>query len=469
VNVPIAHSDVDLCFKIRAAGKRCVYTPFTTMNHVGHASIGASEIIVSAPRDKSTAFLLQRWGAFTTHDPFFPDNMRDWLFADSPTSIRMFAQNNPSWSGSKLDLLLVSHDLTFSGAPLLLLHLAKWCMTNGYFVTMIAPADGPLRKKIVDAGIPLIIDSLIATGHESFGRLMRHFDVVVANTVRTPSAITTARREGVPVAWYMHETDVGEYYLARDMRVRAALPLANLLLAASERSLSIFRPFVTCPVFRLKTGCPDVVLEVKETPISDGTVRFVILGTLERRKGQDVLLEAVRLLKPSFATRSIFEVVGSGLDEEFIAKLRETARSLANVRLHPQVDHHAALRWAARSDVVVCASRDESMPLAILEAMSLGKTIISTAVGGIPDYLTDNVTALLVAPENATELARAIERVIVHRAEALQLGKNARAMFADDLMLDRYGRDFVELISTLAPAVASNRAEKGASPRECVN
>src|SRR5205085_2908552 len=154
-----------------------------------------------------------------------------------------------------------------------------------------------------------IIDPLISTGHESFGRLIRNFDAVVANTVRSPSAIPAARRENVPVAWYMHETDVGEYYLQRDGRVRAALPLANLIFAASERSLSIFRPYAACPLRKLISGCPDVRSQVKPEPRSDDRFHFLLLGTIERRKGQDILVDAIRRLDPELAQRAVFDVV----------------------------------------------------------------------------------------------------------------------------------------------------------------
>src|SRR5204863_6502033 len=64
VNTPIAHSDMDLCFKVREAGLRCVYTPYATLRHAGHASIGVEEVQTPTkrkPRDKASIFLLKRW------------------------------------------------------------------------------------------------------------------------------------------------------------------------------------------------------------------------------------------------------------------------------------------------------------------------------------------------------------------------------------------------------------------------
>ncbi|HEY2615621.1 MAG TPA: glycosyltransferase, partial [Chthoniobacterales bacterium] len=80
VNTPIAHSDIDLCFKIRESGMRCVYTPYATLSHAGHLSISVEEKKkIARRRDKASIYLLKRWPRYTTHDPYFPDNMRDWL------------------------------------------------------------------------------------------------------------------------------------------------------------------------------------------------------------------------------------------------------------------------------------------------------------------------------------------------------------------------------------------------------
>src|SRR5205823_11980614 len=109
VNTPIAHSDLDLCFKIREAGLRCVYTPFVTMKHRGHASIGTVVDEQKMPsRSKASVYLLKRWAGYACHDPYYPANIRDWLYTDSPTPIRMWGRNAPRVTATKADLLFVS-------------------------------------------------------------------------------------------------------------------------------------------------------------------------------------------------------------------------------------------------------------------------------------------------------------------------------------------------------------------------
>ena len=87
---------------------RCVYTPFVTMTHRGHASIGARSTRQkkSRARNEASIFLLKRWPAYTGRDPYFPDNVRDWLYADSPTPIRMWTHDQANAIAKKGDLLL---------------------------------------------------------------------------------------------------------------------------------------------------------------------------------------------------------------------------------------------------------------------------------------------------------------------------------------------------------------------------
>ena len=69
------------------------------------------------------------------------------------------------------------------------------------------------------------------------------------------------------------------------------------------------------------------------------------------------------------------------------------------------------LRLLAASDVFVLASRHEGLPVALMEATSMGLPIVATRVGGVPGVLTDELDALLVPPGQPDSLAQAIERL----------------------------------------------------------
>ena len=84
---------------------------------------------------------------------------------------------------SKADLLFVSHDLSWSGAPLILFQIAKWCKETGFFVTAMSPKGRSAARKIPRSGIPLLVDPLIVTGHPSFTAFAQGFDCVIASTI----------------------------------------------------------------------------------------------------------------------------------------------------------------------------------------------------------------------------------------------------------------------------------------------
>ena len=451
VNTPIAHSDIDLSFKVREAGLRCVYTPYATLSHAGHASIGVEEEKEAVkPRDKASIYLLKRWPHYTTHDPYFTDNMRDWLYSDSPTPLRMMARDRPAPLDSSPDLLFVSHDLSLSGAPMMLFHAATWCQRNGIFALVIAPEDGPLREKLTAEGISVIIDPLVETGHESFARLARDFDCVIANTIRSGAVVRALKGENVPIAWWVHEPgSVGEHYLREDAKLRAAVPFADLLFAPSESTATVYRRYTDQPVKCLRNAIPDPGPGgVRDNAATPRPLRFLLLGSVEPRKGQDVFVEALALLPAELQQAAQFQIAGRVLDPDFWPKVEAVARHVRNFSVKGALNHAEAIELMREADVIVSPSRDEAMPtVTILEAMGLGKALITTIVGGALEVLVEGENALLVRPEAPDVLAAAIRRLIEDPALAGELGKKARATYEKNFTMERFGQEFRQLIA----------------------
>jgi GT2 family glycosyltransferase/glycosyltransferase involved in cell wall biosynthesis len=476
VNTPIAHSDLDLCFKVREAGMRCVYTPFATMIHHGHVSIGAEKQAGDVRvADKSSIFLLQRWADFTCQDPYFTNNMRDWLYRDSPQPIRMFASRNFVSSNSGRNLLLISQDLSLTGAPIMVSHLAKWCKAQGMFVVVMSPADGPLRDTLVDADIPLIIDPLLATGyeaftkfgchlpvksHRSFTRFARDFDCIVASTIFAAPLIRDASNEAIPHIWWIQEGLVGNHYLNKYSVLPRVIGLAELIITPDTGSRRIYQGFARRPIRVLPYGIPDVAQgrdrreEQPERPL-----RFLLLGTIEQRKGQQTLLEAVRRLPPDVLDRSEFLIVGRPNDAKLAAEVRTAAEGSLHIRFRETVAHNDALALIGETDVMLCASSDETGPLTLIEAMALGKAILSTKVGVVGENLIAEEDALFVEPGDAAGLAVAIQRLVRDPKVLRKLATNARNAYEQYFGLDRFGKGFLGVLEE-AIGIGNPRRER---------
>ena len=448
-NVPIAHSDLDLSFKIRAAGMRCVYTPFVTMRHRGHASIGVEETIAPARApEKVSIFLLKRWPQYTCYDPYFPPNVRDWIYADSPTPIRMSAPNEPWKSETRADLLFVSHDLSWSGAPMILLQLAKWLRPLGYFISVMSPVDGPMRERFVAAGMPVVVDSLITTAHPSFTQFAREFDCVIASTIFGAPLVHAAKLAGVPHLWWIHEGRVAEHYLAQDEKMRTALGRANLIVTPDTKSAQVYQPFTNRAIRVIGYGISDPAAVALPPPARsiDHRVKFLLLGTVEHRKGQQVLLNALRRLPNDVLERARFEVVGRPHELELTARIKAAENEFPCLSYEESLPHEEALARIRDADIMLSTSHDETGPLVLMEALALGTPILSTAVGGVAEHLAGEDAGIFFPTGNDAALAEAITRLVREPELRARFQAEARLAYERHFTFEPFGRDFRQLI-----------------------
>jgi glycosyltransferase involved in cell wall biosynthesis len=169
----------------------------------------------------------------------------------------------------------------------------------------------------------------------------------------------------------------------------------------------------------------------RELGVDDSTPLVLCVGQLGPRKGQDVFLAAAEVV----ARRDLqpqFVVVGTRLTEkpevvDFEAALHRRASngSLAD-RTHFlgwRTDVPELLRDA---DVVVNAARQEPLGVVILEAMSLARPLVATAVGGTGEQIEHGRSGLLVAPDEPLALAEAVLRLLADASLRQALGRAAR-------------------------------------------
>jgi glycosyltransferase involved in cell wall biosynthesis len=158
----------------------------------------------------------------------------------------------------------------------------------------------------------------------------------------------------------------------------------------------------------------------------DGPVIGTVCRLVEPKKGLSVLLEAMsKLAQRVEKFRCQLVIVGEGPARADLESLRDRLGLSGYVvftgtrRDVPRVLH--AL------DVFVLPSLFEGFGIAILEAMAAGKPVVATRVGGIPEFVMDGKTGLLVEPGNAAALAEAIESLLRDPERARAMGLRGRA------------------------------------------
>ena len=110
---------------------------------------------------------------------------------------------------------------------------------------------------------------------------------------------------------------------------------------------------------------------------------------------------------------------------------------------------------------MVCSSWDETGPLILMEALALGKAILSTTVGAVAENLAAEEGGLFVAPGDSAALAAAIERFVREPDLIERLGRNSRKGYEKYFTFNRFAEGFVELlreaISSQGSKIAANQ------------
>jgi glycosyltransferase involved in cell wall biosynthesis len=172
---------------------------------------------------------------------------------------------------------------------------------------------------------------------------------------------------------------------------------------------------------------------------SEGTLIFA--GRLHPQKGVDVLLRALHKVCQAWPEMNWrLQVLGKG---ELHSQLDALAHNLGIAEITyfcGQVNN--VEEYLACSDIFVLPSRAEGISNALLEAMACGLPCIATRIDGNRHVLTNAYNGLLVAPDDADELAQAIIRLGQDRMLRERLGQHARqtiiANYALDSVADRY-------------------------------
>ncbi len=345
-------------------------------------------------------------------------------------------------------VLFVSHETTLSGAPIQLVHLARWLKTAGWEVAVVTPDEGPITEMLTRDGVTTLMEPTLLSDlqHVRLRELCRGYDVIVANTIVSWPAVRAAHLEKRPVLWYLHETLVAVRLMRAISEIRPAMQMANVLVTPTRQTARVYEGLTLGPIEVVPYGIPKPPLIPGQ---KEDAICFVTLGSFEPRKGQDVLLEAIHKLDPEIRRRSSFKMAGRILDTEFFEKLKNRAVGLTNTQLIEALDHAGATALLNQADAVVLPSRDETMPLVILEAMGLAKGVISTDVGGVREWVQHEMNGLVVARENPDELARALTRYVEEPAFAREVAQAGLRTFERHFTLDRFATRFAELLQAL--------------------
>jgi glycosyltransferase involved in cell wall biosynthesis len=335
-----------------------------------------------------------------------------------------------------------------------------------YFIENI---DYKKIKRSIAAGLQVVAKSIYSfEAQRNLERLLNnvHIDFVHINVIHhyiTPTILKIIKKRGIRVIWTLHEyTPIcpestfishgevcercfgGAFYNCVTHTCKKSSVLASTVAALENyvhKYLNYYSyvDYYVCPsvflynkfkqfnffnekLIQLYHGYNYAEIEaVLKIQPSDVEKYIVFVGRLEKIKGAHTVLKAMQSC-PQISLR----IIGTGTQE---TELRDFAskNNLNNVSFLGKKNRHDTLQLIRDAEFLICASEwYEVLGFTVVEAMALGKPVIGSAIGAIPEMVINNYTGILFEPGNSVELAEAINSWYNNPEEIQKLGKNAR-------------------------------------------
>lgn len=309
-------------------------------------------------------------------------------------------------------LLIVSHSLVSDGAPVVLvdyiIYLSRVLRLDIKIVTRAGmPKHTSLQRDLERANIPISHDSTFDA---------RDFDVIYINTLdmwwynglssRAKREISATDGWASKAIWWVHEsardhfTDVHPY-------MPKVLKSVNQAIFTTPQSRDVYKDIIVDIPSTVIANPFDINLsrevQLQRLRLKDrseeiqvaNSITFILIGTVHPGRHQlDFVDAALQLLQSCPKAQTLhFVVVGfDGVADEYETKVKAAIDDAGenvskNFRLVPRLSHFDCLQLLSGADVLVSMSDFEAFGMTLLEAMSMGKPVITSKVDGVPSVI----------------------------------------------------------------------------------
>ncbi len=242
---------------------------------------------------------------------------------------------------------------------------------------------------------------------------------------RKTVVVALGRLARVPVVLHVHGSDVEVWYRAASAPeqavVRWVLRSADLVIALTPTWEGRLRDMTPCRT----TAIMNPVAIPPEAPDA-GRVpgRVVSLGRLGERKGSAVLVAAIARLAAQGVDASLV-LAGDG-DRDAVETEARRLGVADRVEIRSWIGPEEVAELLDSAAVFALPSREEGLPVALLEAMAHALPVVVTPVGGIPDLVRDVEHGAMVRPDDPEGLAAAIGGLLADPEAARARGRAGR-------------------------------------------
>lgn len=226
-----------------------------------------------------------------------------------------------------------------------------------------------------------------------------------------------------------------------------AFDIADEVVWISQNGKRIFlenHPQYANKTTAVVNGITDMA-PVDVQPSTEHKYRMVTTGTVNKRKGQYIIVEAMHRMNPEVLKDTHLTIMGIGPDYGNLIGKREEYGLQDHITFLGNVPNAEVHQHLCAENIFVLMSRNEGLPISVIEAMRAGLPVISTRVDGIPEQV-DARNGILIDP-NIEQLTEVLNHLPAHDWQ--KLGKGSRKRYEDEYTFDRMLKDYADMFDLL--------------------
>lgn len=335
-------------------------------------------------------------------------------------------------------ILLVTHDLALTGAPLMLYNMAEILVRQGYRVELYSPRRGRLLYEFIKKGVSVSIFDGFAFDQQELKYYFGQYDMILVNTVVLHELVASLDLLHIPIVWWLHEED--DIYESYQIDL-TGYDLQNVsVYGVSNRTIQSYCKYSGGKkIDKLVYGIAENNYAGKAKTKKEKVV-FAMIGTVDRRKAQDVFADAIEAYWDTWKDHAEFWMIGKISDAD---RLKYGASG--KVKIWGILEQSELMRLYSDIDVVVCPSRNDPLPVVLTEAMMNRKVCIASDMTGTAEYVKPYQNGLICKAGDAESLASAMQWVMQHRECLEEIGDRAYQIYEQNFSMQQFERNVLSI------------------------
>lgn len=351
-------------------------------------------------------------------------------------------------AGFNRSILIISYHANYDGGSLAAVHAAMALQSSGYQPVLAVPSiDDKFLEEVINKDICVAICPNLINPSEVEMDWIGHWQRILVNTLQMSHATFAIGKRQKVVAWLHESPEVYESYEYFHNDFQKAFNEKNVYLYSVSRvAKENFFKYYQCNehgVGVLPYGLPDLSQDTDSSiSKSNKPITFALIGGISKEKGVDIYFDAIEKVNKILndkANIAEFLLIGRNSGSSFANSMIKRASRISNVRYIGQKNREdMGELYSSRIDVVVVASRNETMSMTATEAMVFDHIAIVSNISGICDYITNYYDGLIFESENSDELASKILWCIQHPEKVHSMGINTRKTYKKEFSMEKF-------------------------------